>query len=324
MTKKVRSTIKSNRTKDILTFLFFVFVSAIFWFVQELDETFSMEVKIPVRLTGVPEGIIITTDVPRELTLTIHDKGSELLPLWLHSKVDTLRINFQSYDTQEPTGHGTLMYSQLQNSIKRLLPAGAVVSNMSPDTVSFYYNRGLHRRFPVRLRGSIEAAQQYCILGYSFSPDSVDVYAPRTMLDTMTAAYTDVLNMRNVEKGFTENLALRSTRGMRLFPDSVTIKADVDVMTRQSVEVPVVGLNFPAGKSLCTFPATVKVSYLVPSKRKKTIDESQFAVVITYAELQENSTNKCRPHLSNAPFGITGTLVDPIEVTYLIEESNEE
>lgn len=309
-----------NRTKDILRFLFFVLMCSIFWFVQELEETISTEVVVPVKLENVPKGIIITTDVPKQLRISVRDKVVELLPLIFNKGTDTLRINFAEYDNNEPTGHGVLLLSQLSGSIRQLLPNTTNIASMTPDTVYFYYNRGLHRRFPIRLNGTLQAKSQYCISDYSFIPDSVDVYAPKAMLDTMRAVYTKQLNQTDISKSFQLTVATKTQRGMKVFPDSVTLNANVDIMTRQSVEVPVIGTNFPADKALRTFPSTVRVSYLAPAGQSKKYNAEDFVVTITYAELIERqSSSRCQPHLNNAPEDIHGILIDPIEVDYLIE-----
>lgn len=317
--KKMRSLLVGKRTQDAFLYLFFVLICTIFWFARELEESFSTDVVVPVKLVDVPKGVIVTTDVPKELKLTIHDKGAELIPILLRKHTDTLFISFKNFDNHEPTGHSTLMLSQLQSSLKNLLPDGASILSMTPDTVAFYYNRGLHRRLPVQIQGTLEAASQYCIINTRFTPDSVDIYAPLSVLDTMHAAYTERITLNEVNKTMSMPVRIKTQRGVRVFPDSVTLRTEVDILTRQTLDVPVVGINFPADKTLRTFPSSVKVSYLVPEGQHKNIDPSEFAVVIAYAELLENNTNHCRPHLTNTPAGVTGTLIDPIEVDYLLE-----
>ena len=317
--KHLQDVTVGSRTRDIFIFLFFVLICTIFWFVRELEDSFSTEIVMPVQLTDVPDGIIITTDVPHEIRLNIHDKGIELVPLLLRGATDTLRLSFSDYDNHELTGHAQLLLPHLQNSLRRLLPVGATVTSMSPDTLSFYYNRGIHRRLPVRLRGSVEAAQQYCVTHTRLIPDSVDVYAPHALLDTMQAAYTERVHLGGLIKSGTQPVRMSRTRGMRIFPDSVKLFTEVDLLTRQSCEVPVQGINFPANKTLRTFPSSVKVSYLVPQGRARQIDLQEFTVVISYTELMENHTSRCHPHLSNTPKGVTGALMDPLEVDYLLE-----
>ena len=95
--KNLKEVTVGSRTRDILIFLFFVLICTIFWFVRELADSFSTEIVMPVQLTDVPEGIIITTDVPHEIRLTLHDKGVELVPLLLRgSTASTIPLPFST------------------------------------------------------------------------------------------------------------------------------------------------------------------------------------------------------------------------------------
>lgn len=319
MKKKLENVSMGTRTRDTLIFLFFVLICTIFWFVRALEDNVNTEIVMPVQLTDVPEGILITTDVPHEIRLTIHDKGIELLPLVMRGTTDTLRLSFRNYDHHDMAGHTQLLLPQLQNSFRRLLPAGTIVTSMTPDTLSFHYNRGIHRRMPVRLCGTVESANQYHVTRTHVIPDSVDVFAPPSVLDTMQSAPTEMVQLRNLITSGSIPVAMSMGRGIRIFPDSVRLHADIDLLTRASCDVPVRGINFPADKTLRTFPSSVKVTYLVPQSLTDKIDHSEFTVVISYTELMENSTSHCRPHLSNIPAEVTGAIMDPTEVDYLIE-----
>ena len=45
--------------KEFLVFLFFLSVSAAFWFLSSLNETYEKEVKVPVEIVDVPQNIVI-------------------------------------------------------------------------------------------------------------------------------------------------------------------------------------------------------------------------------------------------------------------------
>ena len=50
--------------RQFLTFLFFLLLSSVFWFLQSGYETVEREFSIPVRLVGVPDNVVLTTDPP--------------------------------------------------------------------------------------------------------------------------------------------------------------------------------------------------------------------------------------------------------------------
>lgn len=309
----------SEGTRDILVFLFFVLISTGFWFVQELEDDFSTDVVLPLKLNDVPEGVLITTSLPEQTTLTLQGKGVDLLGLILRGRLDTLYINYSTALANRPTGRIDITIGQLQQALKGRLPNNVTITGISPDTLTYHYNQGLHKRLPVRLSGTIEADQQYAITLSKFYPDSVDVYAPHAVLDTMHAIYTVPVELTHLNKSTSTRIRLTTQPGLKARPDSVTLLTNIDILTRQSLNVPVTGLNFPADKALRTFPSTVRVNYLATNDQQQNIDPTQFVVGITYEELLNVSSGKFRPRLTGKPEQVSGTLIEPVEVDFLIE-----
>lgn len=309
----------SEGTRDILVFLFFVLISTGFWFVQELEDDFSTDVVLPLKLNDVPEGVLITTSLPEQTTLTLQGKGVDLLGLMLKGRLDTLHINYSAALANRPTGRIDITIGQLQQSLKGRLPNNVTITSISPDTLTYYYNQGLHKRLPVRQSGTVEADQQYAITLSKFYPDSVDVYAPHAVLDTMHAIYTVPIELTRLNKSTSTRIRLATQPGLKARPDSVTLLTNIDILTRQSINVPVTGLNFPADKALRTFPSTVRVNYLATNDQQQSIDPTQFVVGITYEELFDVSSGKFRPRLTGKPEQVSGTLIEPVEVDFLIE-----
>ncbi len=309
-----------NRTRDALLFLFFVLVCFIFWMAQRLEETFTQEITMPVRLTDVPQDLIITTDIASEMKLAIRAKGVDILPYLLFNKsTDTLYISASLYAGHERAGRTLILNAQLQKLAKDLLPSQATIASISPDTLSFYYNRGLPKRFPVRVAGTLTAKDQYCIVGCDFTPDSVSVYAPQHVLDTMSAVYTTPLYLTGLDKTEEQEVSLTQKPGICTRPTKAVMRTRVDILTGQSLEIPVVAINFPADKTLRTFPSTVHVVYRVPNNMAGTIRPEDFTVVISYAELLDNTSGRCRPHINQMPEGVVGARIDPVEVEFLLE-----
>ena len=60
-------------------FLFFLAVSAGFWFMTVLNETTEKEIAIPVQLYGIPNNIVITEPLPDTIRVVVRDKGFVLI-----------------------------------------------------------------------------------------------------------------------------------------------------------------------------------------------------------------------------------------------------
>lgn len=304
---------------DALLFLFFLAVAGIFWFLQTMNESFDVEVTVPLRLDSIPENVMITTEPPREVTATIRDRGSTLVRYWRHREMKPVSLNFASYDNGSVAARVQIPQSTVQRAIDAMLDGTSHVQSLRPDTIEFYYNRGLRYRLPVRVCGTITTSPQSYLMSVAATPDSVDVYAPTAVLDTMQAAYTRAVSLNDLTSSVTARMQLVSIKGVKYEPQEVDVEARVDFYTEKTVEVPIIGLNFPANKALRTFPSKARVTFRVGSAQFQQITADNFVLAATYEELLRNTLPKYHLRLKSLPPGVSNVRITPQDVDYLIE-----
>ena len=320
--KKIRDFLLSPRSKEFLVFLFFFFVSASFWVLQALNDTFDIEVAVPLQLRGVPKNVMVTTELPSEVKVTIRNRGSSLIHYLRHRVLTPVALDFSRYDNGSTSARVQLPLSDVQRAIQNQL-GGSKVQSIRPDTLEFYYNRGLYHRLPVRVTGAISTSPQNYLLGVFCEPDSVDVYAPSSVLDTMQAAYSQPVDLTDLTHSVAQDIMLTSKPGIKYSPSSVRFTAEVDYFTEKTVEVPIIGLNFPADKQLRTFPSKANITFRVGAASFRKISHDSFVLAITYEELLQNAPDKYRLHLKSIPDGVSNIRIVPTEVDYLIEQVEE-
>lgn len=317
--KKIKDFLLSPRSKEFLVFLFFFFVSASFWVLQALNDTFDMEVTVPLQLRGVPKNVMVTTELPSEVKVTISNRGTSLIHYFRRRVLPPVALEFNRYDNGSTSARVQIPTADVQRVVQSQL-GGSKVQGIRPDTLVFYYNRGLFRRLPVRVMGSIAASPQNYMIGVFCEPDSVDVYAPSSILDTLQAAYTQPVDLTDLTRSVEQEITLNAKPGMKYMPPSVKLTAEVDYFTEKTVEVPIIGLNFPADKQLRTFPSKAKITFRVGAASFKRITQDSFVLAITYEELLQNGPEKYRLHLKSIPDGVSNIRIIPAEVDYLIEQ----
>ena len=65
----------SQMNKQFLIFLFFLFLSGMFWLMMTLNETYEKEICVPVRLVGQPKTVVVTTEMVDTVKVMVRDKG---------------------------------------------------------------------------------------------------------------------------------------------------------------------------------------------------------------------------------------------------------
>ena len=143
-------------------------------------------------------------------------------------------------------------------------------------------------------------------------------------LDTMQYAYTQVVNLSGLKENVVQNISFRRMKGVEYEPNRAEMTVYVGYYAEKTVEVPIIGLNFPGDKELRTFPSRAKVTFRVESGQYQRITADNFVLAITYEELLQNPSDKYRLHLKSLPEGVTNARISPREVDYLIEMSEVE
>lgn len=313
----MRDFLLSKNSKEVFTFLFFLVIAALFWLEQTLDSEYEVDVKVPLKLKNVPESIVITSDFPEELTVTLRDKGNTLLNYQLTKRFYPINIDFAEH--QNRRHHVSLLSNVYNKSITAQLANSTTVVAIEPDTIDYYYSEGKSKKVPVRLQGRVSPGQQYYISDTIFNPAQVTVYAPQGALDTVKAAYTQFFEDTQIEDTLRRQVELVSGRGVKFVPDVVEVTLPVDIYTEKSVEVPIEGVNFPAGKTLRAFPSKVKVTFHVGLTKYLDIKPEDFRILVTYEELRKLDGEKYQVKLKKQPKGVSQVRFYPAQIDFLIE-----
>ncbi len=320
--QEIRTFLLSDRCREVLVFLFFVFVSFVFWMLNTLDDTYKTEFRMPVRLKDVPREVVLTTDFPDDVTVGVEDRGTVLLNYMLGRTFFPVSFNFKDY--QQAGNHVRIPKEELLKRISSQLNTSTKLLYVRPDTLDFIYAKGEAVRLPVRLNGEVEAGRQYFVSSVTFSPDSVVAYAPPEWLDTLTEALTEPVREMELKDTLHRSVRLSARRGVKYVPAAVEMTACVDMYSENTVEVPVTGLNFPAGKVLRTFPPKVKVTYQVGLRRFKDVSADEFFIGVTYEDVLRNRDGRLPLSVKTAPEWVSRIRISPPMVEYLIEQQSVE
>jgi len=305
-------------SKEILIFIFFLILSSIFWLILTLNETYEREIKVTIKIKGIPKNIVLTSNETDTLRVVVRDKGW-LLMRYLYEKNRNINIVFKNYD--HGNGYGIVPVSDVKRMINQQLEMSTSISSVKPDRWEFFYNNGERKRVPVRWTGRVIPEQLYFISHVQYWPDSVDIYSSREKLDSINVVYTEMLNYVGFRDTLIVTCKTSHPKDVKVVPDQVRIGFYTDVLTEESIDgIPIKAINMPAGKVLRTFPPKVKVRFVTGVSQFRTLRPEDFTVIADYEEISQKPSDKCNIYLKVIPHGISRAVLDTKEVDYLIEE----
>lgn len=305
--------------KEFLVFLFFLALSASFWLLMALNETYEEELPVPVYLAGVPRNAVITGPIEDTVDVTIRDKGFSLVAYMTSNRIQPVPVRFSTY-ANKSIGKGTIPIADIQKAIYAQLFNSSKITQIKPDKLDFYFNFGLSRQVPVRMSGGVVPENSYYLARVQFWPDKVTIYASRHLLDSIKAVNTEDLYITNFSDTVYRVVSLKEIRGVKIVPSQVRIGLFPDILTEESMEVPITAVNMPSGKVLRTFPSKVKVRFIIGASLYRSIRPEQFSVVADYRDLSAHPSDKCNLYLRMSPHGVMKPQLEMNQVDYLIEE----
>ena len=318
ISKKIKDFLLAKKSREFLIFLFFMFVSFSFWLLQVLNDDYETEYTVSLRMKDVPDNVVLTSELPSNMKITLKDRGTVLVNYSWGQGLLPLTLDFTEYSDK---GNQVRIPSMsLAKKISAQLSQSTKLVAIKPYTLEFIYTKGAAKTVPVKLCGTITPERQYYVSDTIFSPDSVRVYAPKAILDTITAAYTKTVDFEGVSDTVRKRVSIAPVKGARFIPDYSDLTLKVDVYAEKTVDVPVVGVNFPHDKVLRTFPSKAKIVFQIGLSRFMEVDADDFLVVVDYNDLQNEGGDKCRLQLKEVPEGVKHVRVNPEEMDYIIEQ----
>lgn len=305
--------------KEFLFFLFFLALSGIFWLMMTLNETYEQEIPIGLRLTGIPKNVVMTTEMSDTAYITVRDKGFMLLSYITSSKLHPLTYNFSSYADRQ-TNKGQISVADIQKSVRQQLFASTVITAIKAERLEFYFNYGLNKEVEVKLVGNVVPASNFYLSHVQFSPEKVVVYATKDKLDSIHSVTTEYQNIVNFDDTVVRKVRLKPIVGAKIVPSTISLTLYPDILTEESVEVPITAINKPEGLTVRTFPQKVKVRFTVGASMFRTIRPSDFQVVVDYREIAARPSDKCNLYLQSKPRGVSNAHLEIKQIDYLIEQ----
>ena len=317
--KVVGNFLFSSLNKEFLIFLFFLLLSGAFWLMMALNETYEEELKVPVRLVGMPRNAVMTDEPADTVKVTVRDKGFTLVTYKYGHWFRPLTFKFATY-ANEDQGHGAIPAVDIIKQVQSQLYGSSKLLSVKPEKLDFYFTYGASKKVPIRFRGKISTSKSYYLAHTEFSPIMVTAYANKKVLDELKYVEIEPFNYRNLQDTIRRNVRLQKIRGVKLVPSTVRLSVYPDVLTEESIEVPVSAVNMPVGMVLRTFPSRVTVRFTIGASQFRMIRPEQFNVVVDYQALAENPSDKCTLQLRSVPSSVSKAKLELDKVDYLLEQ----
>ena len=120
--RTVSEALRTSKGRNILTFLVFLAISAVFWLLLALNDDVQQDYNIPVQLEGFPEDVTLLSGYNTTLSVAVKDKGSSLMKYEFGNN-PTMKLNFDDFINTGDTVL-TIRASQLNSAVRSIFGNG--------------------------------------------------------------------------------------------------------------------------------------------------------------------------------------------------------
>ncbi len=304
--------------KEFLIFLFFLAVSAGFWCMITLNETYEKEVNVPLQMIGVPDNVVITDPLPDTVRAVLKDKGYVLMSYIYGEGVKPVVINFNN--CSKKNDKGILLQGELVKQLYGKLFGSTKVVSVKAEKWDFSYNYGLAKMVPVVIDGEVKAYDDYYIARTEIVPENVKIFSSKEKLDSIEEVFTEVLNIVDFKDTVSRIVKVKKMPGVKMEPDKVKVKFYADKMVETEMLIPVRAVNMPEHLVFKPFPARVPLRVVVGKAQFQNLNPDHFVVEVDYKELPTNPNEKCTLNLRTVPDYVISASLKVKQVEYLIEK----
>lgn len=303
-------------SNSVILYLFFVVISSILWCFLTFNRTVTVDMEVPVVVSGKPSNVRFLSQVPDTITVNVTNRGTYFLK-YVFLSSPKLELKFSDYCD----GNGVFRVDavNLKKALSRILARNSI-NSVLPDNITARYTDQPGKLVPIILDMDIEPARMYALTGViERSQDSVLVYGDNKTLKGITEVYSYHVS----ETGLTDTLRRKVTiaplKGVVVEPRTIDVMIPVEKLVTKTQKVQVSVRNAPHDVKVVVFPSKVDATFRVPTSYFKN-NTQEITAVVDYNSINlKTQGNKVQLLIGEVPGAYEDVHLSLDSVEYIIE-----
>jgi hypothetical protein len=303
------------------TFISFLVVSILIWFLITLSKEYTTTIVFPVSYSSLPQDKLLEKDPVGEIELLIKGSGFKILSSKFSR--NSILLSTENLGKKTASKYFFLPKNQQVNIQKQLL-SGIQIEQIIRDTIHLEIGSLTSKKVPVNLNLNIKYH-----IGYDTStkieiePDSISISGPKEQINKIKEIKSSLLSLNDVKSNFEKTLLIikpKNSKNINFSSETIKIKGSVEKFTEGSFKIPFKIINLPPNIKLATLEKTVEVVFIVSLSDFNKIDINSFKVECDYKTSENNNFGYLIPKIVMKPFLVKSIKVIPNKIDFLIQK----
>lgn len=311
---------KEKMKSDQVLFIICIIIAFVFWGLIKLSDQYTITYTFHIKYANAPANKKLTRYIDSTINLSLKSRGFKILELELFEDMDLLSIDLNNYNIIHKEGDQYFIYTQpIEARMSELVEIPETEINLSKTTLAFVMEDLHSKVVPILGRQSYAFREQFDLYEeVLIQPSHITVYGPEMVLDTLSHVYTEATTVSDIDHSqlIDARLVNPIPTLLRLAPDEVKIRINVEKFTESVFEIPIDLSDIDV--KVRTFPSAVKVYFKVAQKDYNSVHEALFKVSPMLDQDQLKQSDKLRLQLTAKPDFVRNIRIVPAEVEFLI------
>ena len=311
---------ESHSLQQFSSFLLFFTIAALLWLIITLSASYTVTEPLTINFKDAPANLIVTNDT-QKINVTLSSRGFDLLHYYLkpvsRRKVDISLEEVPLHKDSESTYSFGSSYAKEKIANFLTIESGKISFDENKIMLNMEQLDSVRVKVIPDLDMSYE--KQYNRHGkIGVTPDSVTIYGPKNIIESIDNVYTENLVLKNINSNVNVDVPLLLEEMTNADTKNVNIKLNVEKFTEAVTNVKI---SHDYHKQLRLFPDKVKIKYIVYLSEYNIINENSFVVRIDTADISPEN-NFLPIYLADYPNNTKIISIEPKEVEYIIIDEN--
>tara|TARA_R110001592_G_scaffold263771_1_gene529133 strand:- start:121 stop:1041 length:921 start_codon:yes stop_codon:yes gene_type:complete len=304
-------------------FLSCLCLTIFFWLLNALGNNYTTSIKLEVEYKNNPKNYVIINDLPSQLDINISGLGFDLLGYKLQLKRPPLRIDLSGIKDLDKNNNSVIDFSVYKPFISKQLGSQIVVNEIQPEKIDVRLDKQTSKLVVIEPILNLNFAKQYQLDGeIKVKPAVVNVVGPKSVLDTLSKVYTEIISYNKIDQTATHEVALNKKHKEQRLTfdlDKVIVFIPVEKFTESTITIPINYINVPDSIELKAIPHEVKLKFMVPLSKISNLTPSKFNINVDYNNVNDKY-GKLKVSLTKYPDYLKSITIKPAKVEYILKK----
>jgi len=310
---------QNNRKRDHIIFLVCLLLAALFWLLIKLSGDYDVNYNLKVQYHNEPKDKLVTQLIDSTINLSIKADGYKILNLLLSNRLNHLNIDLHRMPPKRfSSGTFAIFTKTLKERLANQWGIAESKINFSTDELRFKMEALDKKVLKVAPRLDLKFKSQHGLYAVNINPQSIVVYGPKTILDTLRNIRTEEISREELASTYFIHAKLENpaAKFLRLSVDKVRLKLDIGKFTESYLVIPIDVTDIHP--LIRTFPTTTKVYFNIFLRDYNKIHSNQFKIIPNVKNINLKEVKKLGLKVVRQPKTVNNLRLDPNEVEFII------